>query len=498
MTSYKSIAKSSGLIAFVQIAQMVFSLLRNKAISILLGSGAFGLYSIYNTFIEMGSVFAVFGVNNSVVRELSRCGDDKTAIGKTYFISNRLIILSSSIVFFLILIFAEDIGIYMFNEPGHEGGVRCVAIIVLFMVAAKEGYSVLNGIRSLRSLAISQIVSSGAGSICIVLAILMWKSDAIPAALGVISLTMAIITYLYVRKEGVLEVKASWAEFKRTSRILLSIGAGVTIAGIISTVMTLMSKSFLTEHYSISAVGLYQSSWTISNLYTGIILSAMGVDFMPRLSKVIDDKSKATELINQQIIFGVVLSSIAISGILLFSKEILHLLYAEEFTAASTIVKWHIIGVFLRVMAFPFSYTILAKGKARYYAVAQVIFWTGDYILLMICSSLWGFDGLGVNYPIAYFCYLLLTFLAAKRICGFYCSKALIWVLLRLFGFIITAWVISTIFVGNIWLYYGVACLILITHLYFVNYYLKHKMDINIYRLLKTKINACFKTGDKK
>ena len=75
MTSYKSIAKSSGLIAFVQIAQMVFSLLRNKAISILLGSGAFGLYSIYNTFIEMGSVFAVFGVNNSVVRELSRCGD---------------------------------------------------------------------------------------------------------------------------------------------------------------------------------------------------------------------------------------------------------------------------------------------------------------------------------------------------------------------------------------------------------------------------------------
>lgn len=436
----------------------------------------------------MGSVFAVFGLNNSVVRELSRCGDDKRAIGKVYYISNRLILFSSAIVFLLTLVFAEEIGLYIFNENGHAAGVRCVAFIVVFMVAAKEGYAILNGIRSLRKLAISQIVSSGVGSIGVILAVWLWKVDAIPAALGIISVTMAVVTYFYVRKEGIREVKASWMEFRKTSRTLLYIGAGVTVAGIVSTLMTLMSKSFLTEHYSISAVGFYQSSWTISNLYTGIILAAMGVDFMPRLSKVIDDGKQATELINQQIIFGIVLSSVAISGILLFSKEILNLLYTKDFEVASIIVRWHIIGVFFRVMAFPFSYTILAKGEAKFYTVAQILFWTGDYMLLMICSHFWGFEGLGVNYPIAYLGYLVMTFLAARRICHFSCSGELVRVLGRLCVFIGVAWAFSSIDVENLWCRYGIAGLLLFFHFCFVNTYLKRKMELNIWQLVKSKI----------
>ena len=494
MASYRSIAKSSGLIAFVQVAQMVFSLLRNKVVSLLLGSASFGLYSIYNTFIEMGSVFAVFGLNSSVVRELSRCGKDKVAISKVYYITNRLILVSSTIVFILTFCFAEKIGFYLFNEKGHTNEVRCVAFIILFMVASKEGYAILNGIRSLRKLAISQIVSSGVGSIGVIVAVLLWKERAIPAALGIISVTMALITFFYVCKEGIREMNASWKEFKKTSYTLLSIGAGVTIAGIMSTVMTMMSKSFLTEHYSISAVGFYQSSWTISNLYTGIILSAMGVDFMPRLSKVIDDKLKATELINQQIVFGVVLSSIAISAILLFSKEILQVLYSKEFEVASTIVRWHIVGVFLRVMAFPFSYTILAGGKAKVYAVVQIIFWIGDYLLLMVCSYIWGFDGLGVNYPVAYCGYLTMTFFAARRICGFSFSRELMRVLVILYFFIGIAWIVSSMYVYNLWIRYGIAVLLLFSQFYFVYTYMKNKMGLNIVQILSKKI---FKNEDK-
>lgn len=488
MASYKSIAKSSGLIAFVQVAQMLFALFRNKIISQLLGSTVFGQYSIYNTFIEMGSVFAVFGLNNSVVRELSRCGNDKLTAGKVYYISNRLIFFFSVVVFLLTFVFAEEIGLYMFNEKGHVAGVRCVAFIVLFMVAAKEGYAILNGIRSLRALAVSQIISSGIGSIGMVLAVLLWKSDAIPAALGFISVTMATVTYVTVRKEGIREVKASWTEFKNTSHILLYIGTGITVAGIVSTVMTLMSKSFLTEHYSISAVGFYQSSWTISNLYTGIILTAMGVDFMPRLSQIIDDSKKAAELINLQIIFGVVLSSIAISGILLFSKEILYVLYAKEFEAASTIVRWHIIGVFFRVIAFPFSYTILAKGKAKLYAIVQILFWTGDYILLMVCSYLWGFDGLGVNYPIAYLGYLIMTFMSTRRICCFSFSGELRKVLIRILAFIGLAWVFSFAKIDDLWCRYGISVLLLALHFYYVNTYLKNNMELNIWQLIKSRI----------
>jgi enterobacterial common antigen flippase len=489
VSSYKDIAKSSGLIAFVQVAQMIFTFLRNKVISVLLGSSAFGLYSLYNTLIEMCTSIGVFGIDNSAVREISRCKDNKVQLGNVYFVCNRLIAIFSVIVCVIILIFASEIGQYMFNEVGHEKGIRCVAFIVLFMVAAKEGYAVLNGIRSMKCLAISQIISSAIGSIGTIIAIILWREDAIPAALGIIAITMAIITFLYVKKEGVREIRVDWIEFKSISRTLLYIGAGVTIAGVISTVMTFLSKSYLTEHYTLSAVGLYQSSWTVSNLYTGIILSAMGVDFMPRLSKIIDDKKRAVELINQQIIFGVVVASIAITSILLFSKEILYILYAREFEAASNIIRWHILGVFLRVIAFPFSYTILAKGKALIYAIVQVIFWTGDYLLLIVCSHFWGFDGLGINYPVAYFFFLLMTFFATKSICGFTFSKELLKVLSVAILFIVSAWIVSSLNIVNYWLKYLVAGLLLILHLVFIDWYMKNKMDINFLQLLKRKFS---------
>ncbi len=487
MPTYKDIAKTSGLVAFVQMAQMVFSFVRNKAISVLLGSAAFGLYSLYDNLVHMGSSVALFGLNNSLVREIARCSD-KQQIGRVYYVCSRLIGTFSLIVCVLILIFAEEIGQYAFNEGGHAGGIRCVAFIVLFMVASQEGYAVLNGIRSMRRLAISQIVSSGTGSLGTVLAVLLWREDAIPAALGIIAVTMAVVTYIYVRMEGIREVRVGWSDFKGISRTLIYIGAGVTVVGVVNTMMSFLSKSFLTEHYTLSAVGLYQSSWTVSNLYTGIILSAMGVDFMPRLSKIINDHKQAVSLINQQIIFGVVVASLAITGIMLFSKEILYILYAKEFEPAANIVRWHIVGVFLRVIAFPFSYTILASGSAAIYAVVQTLFWTGDYLLLMLCSHLWGFEGLGVNYPIAYSGYLLMVYFAGKHICGFSFSRELKKVLCVLFLFIGISWAWVSFDMANVGWKYAVNIVLLAVHFFYVNRYLKTKMDLNFIELIKNKI----------
>lgn len=488
MTSYKSIAKSSGIIASVQIVQMVFSFIRNKIFAVVLGSSAFGLYSLYNTFIEMCSTFSLLGLHNSAVRELSRCDGNNEKIGKVFYVLNRLIAAASVIVFAVLLIFSEEIGFYLFNETGQTNGIRWVAFIMLLSVLSKEGYAILNGIRHLRDLAISQIVSSALGTIGMIIAVLVFGAASIPSALGIIYLSMSLITFYYIWKAGIKECKVKLGEFKPYSKELLNIGLGVTIAGVISTVMTIMSKSYMTEVFSISTVGYYQASATISNLYTGIILSAMGVDFMPRVSKVADDNNEVTILINQQMIFGIVLSSIAITSILLFSRELLYLLYSSEFMVADNIIRWQIVAVFLRVIAFPFSYTILAKGKAKAYAVIQVIFWASDYLLLIVFSKLLGFEGLGVNYLVAYCGYLLMGYLIVRKTCSFTFSKELIQVLSKLFVFILLSWFIASIDIDSYILKWVVNIVILGFHAFFVNHYMKNKMNLDIRQLMRNKL----------
>lgn len=72
MSSYKSIVKSTGLIGFVQVFQIVFGVIRNKAIALVLGASGFGIWSLYNSYLAMVTQFSVLGLDKSGVRQISK------------------------------------------------------------------------------------------------------------------------------------------------------------------------------------------------------------------------------------------------------------------------------------------------------------------------------------------------------------------------------------------------------------------------------------------
>ena len=67
---YKTIAKSSGVIGLVQIVKMVFGLIQNKVLALLIGPSGFGVWGLYNSFVEMVNSFSTLGIDSSGVREI--------------------------------------------------------------------------------------------------------------------------------------------------------------------------------------------------------------------------------------------------------------------------------------------------------------------------------------------------------------------------------------------------------------------------------------------
>lgn len=485
-TSFKEMAKSSGIVAFVQIAKMIFGLLRNKLIALLIGASGFGIWSLYYTFIEMVSTFSVFGLDQGGVREIAKSSNDKEAIGKCIYTFGLAILLISFLSGLIVFILAEKISLYLFNTLEYINGIRIISVVVLVYGISKGGYAILNGVHALKYLAISQIISAIAGSLSAILLVYWGGTLGIPYALATVIISSAIMTVFYVRKLKIKIVVPKKVEFYLRIRSLLYLGLGFTVAGLISSVMTLQSRSFLSSHYNMDAVGIYQASWTISNLYIGIILSAMGIDFMPRLAKVSDDNQAMNKLINQQIEFGVALSSIGITFILLLSPIILQILYSSEFIAGSSIIRWQVLGVALRVLAFPFSYSIMAKGKSIQYAFIQVFFWTGDYLLLMLFSHLWGFDALGINYFVAYCFYLAFTYCACRYNHSFAFSRNSYLVILLSAIFIIITLVVC-FGIKSYWVYV-VGCFIWLIQFALTYFYVKEKMGIDILQLVRKRI----------
>ncbi|MEI3070073.1 MAG: oligosaccharide flippase family protein [Prevotella sp.] len=121
---YKKMIKSSGIVAFVQVFQMIFALIRNKGISLLVGAAGFGVWSLFQTFIEMLSSFSVFGLDQGGVREIAKSSESKELVGKTIY-TFRLIILVLSVLFgILVFFFAPKISIFLFGTDRFLIGVR--------------------------------------------------------------------------------------------------------------------------------------------------------------------------------------------------------------------------------------------------------------------------------------------------------------------------------------------------------------------------------------
>ena len=213
--------KSSGIVALVQVFQMAFALIRNKGISLLVGATGFGIWSLFQTFIEMLSSFSVFGLDQGGVREIAKSSDSEEKVAKTIYTFRMVIIVLSIIFAILVFILAKQISIFLFATDRFLWGVRFLSITVVLNGIARGGYAILNGVRALDKLAISQIIASVAGSIGSILLVYFGGQEILPVALTVVIFTLAVFTSLYVRKLKIKSIRPSLAEFGKISKQLL-------------------------------------------------------------------------------------------------------------------------------------------------------------------------------------------------------------------------------------------------------------------------------------
>ncbi|MEL7587607.1 MAG: oligosaccharide flippase family protein [Prolixibacteraceae bacterium] len=485
MSSYKSIIKSTGLIATVQVVQIIFGLIRNKVVAVVIGTKGFGIWGLYNTYIEMASAFSSLGLDQSGVRQIAKSNDEVT-IAKTIWIFKRALIVVSSLTALLSILFSKAISISLFSTQDYYWGVIIVSFVILFNGISKGQKAILNGLRNLRYLAISQIIGAVIGSIACIALVYFFGEKGIPYYLLTIGLTAVLSTWWFVRKMNIKLFKPNLNEIQKELKQLFSLGIGFSAAGVIAAIMTWLSRIYLARNYDLSAVGIYQASWTISNLYIGTILTAMGVDFMPRIMTLINDPKKFNATVNEQIELGVLISSIGVVVILIFSPLVLHLLYSSEFMIGVNIIRWQVLGVSMRIIAFPFSYVIMAHNKAFTYAIVQTIFWVTDFLLLILFSNLWGFYGLGVNYFIAYFLYLFMTYMVSYKMFGFKFSKSSMKIIYISYVFIFIAWFLSQFIEKYNYFLEGV---LVIAHGLFIKFYLKKYMGIDLVHLVRSKVS---------
>tara|TARA_R110002049_G_scaffold113107_1_gene263148 strand:+ start:159 stop:1613 length:1455 start_codon:yes stop_codon:yes gene_type:complete len=483
MNSYKKIIKTTGVIGVVQVFKLFFGFLQNKVLAIIVGPSGIGIWGLYNSLVQLVSSFSTLGIDQAGVKQIAQNEGDEKKISDTIWVFKNSILLLSTISVLLIITFSNNISVLLFGDKSYQIGIIIVSFAVLFNSFNQGQISILNGFSEIKKIARSQIYGAIGGGLFAILFVVLYKEKGIPFFILGLSFISAFFSWKYVKKKRISSIRPSFSVIKKEFSILFSIGIGIAYSAIIVAIMTYLMQVYIRKEFGLNVLGIYNASFTISNIYIGVILSAMGVDLMPRLSKIIENKKLVNKMVNDQMELGLLISSIGIVCILLFSPIILNILYSNEFSEGKNIIRWQILGVFLRVLAFPLGYILIIKKKTLQFVIVQTVMWCGNYFFLIVLTNLWGVDVLGLNYFISYIIYVLVLFIFTKR--EMVVSHKLKRVFIFSSFFIICSWLITNylsfyymVFLGGI---------LIFVNLYWVISYLKNEMDINVISILKLK-----------
>jgi len=174
------------------------------------------------------------------------------------------------------------------------------------------------------------------------------------------------------------------------------------------------------QKLGVNDVGLYHASTTLSNIYIGIILSAMGKDFYPRLTAVAEDNLICNRLVNEQTEVGLLMATPGILATLAFAPYVINIFYSEQFVPAYEVLRWQILGTFLRVVSWPIGFVLLAKGRGKVYFWTELIANCIHVVLIWIGVSLFGLVGTGIAFFLLYISYTAMIYRVVHSISGFF------------------------------------------------------------------------------
>lgn len=425
-SSYGQILKSTALVGGSSGITILLGIVRTKFLAVLLGPSGVGLMGMYNSITEMATNLAGMGVRNSGVRQIAEAAGsgDNLRVARTTKTLRRISLVLGAAGALLLAGLSHPICRLTFQNTNHGLAVAALSITVFFAAVSRGQAALIQGLRRLRDLVKISVLGALWGTLLGIPIIWLGREAGIVPMLVAASAMTALTSWWYARRINVVPVRVTWAESAREVRSLLGLGLALMACGLMNSVVFYLIRLLVSRQVGLEAVGYYTAAYTLSGIYVGFILQAMGTDFYPRLTGVAADNVKCNRLVNEQAEVSLLLAVPGVLFTLTLAPLVIHIFYSGRFDPAAEVLRWQVLGILGRVASWPMGFILLAKGNSK------VFFWTEfassvvHVALLWIGVRLWGVTGAGVAFFGLYIFYCGLMIWVSRRISGFRWSPA--------------------------------------------------------------------------
>lgn len=486
--SYRQIFKATTLFGGVQVFNILVSIIKSKVSAIFLGPEGVGVLGLLNYTLDLVRSITGLGLNTSSVREISIAvgQGNSEKVQRTVTTLRKLCLMTGVGGMVLVIILSPWLSIWTFDSSEYTWSFVFLSIVPLMQSLSLGQLSVLQGLRKLTFLAKANLYGGAIGLIFLIPFYWLWGVKGIVPFIIISSFITLLYSFYFVRKVQIDNLVMSFKDICTAGKSMIKLGVMLTLSSFVSVFVGYLLRIYIARESSAIEVGLFTAATSIVTSYIGLVFTAMGTDFFPRLSAVCNDHYKMELMINQQAEIGVLILAPMLIFFMAFAPYLLTILYSSKFMPVTNMMRWMMLGVLLQASSWPLAFSLLAKANDKVYLLKEVA--SGIYYLVfsILGYKIWGLTGLGIGFVIAYVFNLIQGILINKFMYGITLSMSYLKIFLLNMMLSISAFCV-VMFVPNIFLPYIWLCIIFIISLVISFILLDRKIN------LKNLIFKCFK-----
>ena len=392
-----------------QLIKAITSLVVNKVIVVLLGSSALlfvgNLKSVFTILQQISGA----GVYEGAVKYLS--GEYKNR--KTFILQACLSLMIFGFLVstaFYFILFEQILDLLQLGENDRElipwltGGIVLSLLCFVFHTLMQ---SFFHGLKSYKIIVQSTLISS-----LLTLGVsiaLIYYANKIGLILSVfVPSVILLLTYSFHIKKSRHFGRVLFCKPFRlfVFKPVLSFTSMSAVAAIVFPSVLITIRTLLVERSGVELASYWEGYSRLSLFISGLAISSISLYYLPKLVE-----ANTGQEMFKVVLWGVkFLFSLALPAmilIFLFGSDIILLLYTTNFLETIFLLKWELLGTFLKLLSFTVSFIMVAKKLTRVFVLSELLSGLVFFGLSVLLVEMYGVVGASIAYAGTYLMYLL-------------------------------------------------------------------------------------------
>ena len=400
---YDHVLKYTGIFGGVTGMVTLISLVRNKFMALLLGTGGMGLSSLMTSVQNFASQCTNLGISFGAVPKLSEYYEHQQQEQLDGYI--QVIRLWSMIAAGLGLVFcivaSPFVNDLTFSWGDHTLHYAMLAVSVALMAITGGEMAILKATRKLGVIAKIQVYTAMASVVISVPLYYFFFHSGVVPAIVLTTLATMLTTIAYSYRCYPLNLHFNRSQLRQGAS-MIRLGVAFVLAAAIGSTTEMLIRSFLNVEGSLDDVGLYNVGYMLTITYAGMVFSAMETDYFPRLSAVSKDIAKTNETVNKQMEVSLLLLSPMLVALMAALPELVPLLFSSEFLPVVGMAQVAVLAMYFKVLSMPIAYITLARSRSLSYLFLETSYFLVLVVAVVLGFRWWGIWGTGLAIVVAH------------------------------------------------------------------------------------------------